>query len=131
MSEDFLQKGMGLLNPPETLRTYLDQHTPAKFFERLRSAPPRTRVVQLLELYRDMALELPTPRAAAAREARVTQYDCLEALVDFEDAATQGMLDLVEEHALSPVFNADSRTGWASGPPSCSRSSTARRWPDQ
>lgn len=112
MSDEFLLKSLAKLNSKAVVETYRAEHAPGPFLDELNRMPAGARLDEVLELYRDLALDLETPRAVAARQRNVTHYALEPVIAKLGRVVTPRLLDLVEEHGFGPTFNARGSAAW-------------------
>lgn len=98
MSEEFLSKGLKLLNPKIVVDRYLLTSTPEGLLAEIDQQPPDMRVQTLLEIYRDLALGRSTEAVRIARSRMLVNHSQLEPNIARLGAlAVPRILDLIEE----------------------------------
>jgi hypothetical protein len=112
MSDEFFLKSLAKLNSKAVVEAYRVEQTPGPFLDELERMPVTARLATALELYRDLALELRSARAAAARRRNVTHYALEPVIAKLGRAATPKLLGLVEEHGFGPNFNVKGTAAW-------------------
>lgn len=112
ISEAFRRRSLEALNPRAVFEKYLEECTPERYLEELASLPVRRRLETAIELYRELALDLRTPRALEAKQRHVTQEDVATVLAGVGPAASARLLDLAEAHGLGPTFHEKGSEAW-------------------
>jgi len=106
MSHAFLERSLRLLNPPAAVAKYRDEYSPEPYLEELAKLPKAKKVDALIPLYRDLALDRPTPPATEAKRRNVTHFALRPLVEALGPPAVAALLDLVEAHGFGPTFYA-------------------------
>jgi hypothetical protein len=105
MSDEFLSKGIKLLNTREQFAAYREEYTADAFIRTLKNLPAEKRLATLVELLRAFALSEETPLAKDARRGSMHAELVERELVKFGREAVPHLLGLVETYGFGPAFN--------------------------
>lgn len=105
MSDEFLLRGMRLLNPPQTIEDYLQGFTAAPYLKQLDELPAATKVDTVISLYRDLSLGVSSELTAEATARNVTYFSLEPLIRNLGSDGVTRLLDLVERYGFGASFN--------------------------
>lgn len=112
MSTGFLERSIKALNPQAVFEKFRREHTPGPYLDRLARLPKSKRLETLLGLYRELALDLPTPRAIEAKRRNVDHRVLEPAIASMGPSVTPRLIDLIDEYGFGPPFNEKGSEAW-------------------